>query len=438
MDFLERASFIVYTSPSGKVFQLRIVGDVSYKRKHNGEVKENPKSSSKNKTGKKQILDSNDTFQDKGMSGIDITLDCLFIGDNHDIEADAFIQALCEIGKSRLQLLYGGEITVNVLDFSVKNSMLEKINSTVVSVNFHQTAQTSYPKSKESAKNKIKEDAFEVDMSIAEDLDAQVQQIAQNATRAAAFQANFTKCLGAISDGLDAVNDVSIDSIMQDLANQSIIQSAFTMTRQIQIVMQKGARLAARVQNIASEIPSFGAFGVFGEMFKSFKSLTETKSSISDALRQSEIDNLILNDAMAKSALAALAETLVVNNYDTRKEATDAAQSLIAIDSDWNAYVDEQAGRIDDLKKAYIRDSNSTDLTAAAVGEILQQSYSLKIEKTIVLSEDTTILELAAEHYADEFKENPDETVAYLLKTNGFGDDEFFMLERGQSVKFYV
>lgn len=438
MDFLDRKSEIQYTSPSGKVFNLKIVGDFGYKRKHNGEVKENPKSSSKNKTGKKQILDSNDTFQDKGMSGIDITLVCLFIGDNHDIEADAFIQALCEIGKSRLRLAYGGEITVNVLDFSVKNSMLEKINSTVVSVNFHQTAKTTYPKSKESAKNEIKAKSNEVNIQSAQDFDAQVQQIAQNTTRAAAFQANFTKCLGAISDALDAINDVSIDSIMQDLTNQNVIQSAFTMARQIQIVMQKGARLAARVQNISSEIPSFGAFGVFGEMFKSFKALTETKSSISDTLRQSEIDNLILNDAMAKSALAALAETLVVNNYDTRKEATDAAQSLIEIDSDWNAYVDEQAGRIDDLKKAYIRDSNSTDLTATAVGEILQQSYSLKIEKTIVLSEDKTVIELAAEHYADAFKENPDETVGYLLRTNGFGDDEFFLIERGQSVKFYV
>ena len=69
---------------------------------------------------------------------------------------------------------------------------------------------------------------------------------------------------------------------------------------------------------------------------------------------------------------------------------------------------------------------------------ILEQSYKLKVEKTIVLSEDSTVIELAYEYYPEDFEENPDETVKYLITTNGFGDDEFFLIKRGAEVKIYV
>lgn len=57
-----------------------------------------------------------------GVGGKDVPLEVLFVGDNHDTEADAFEAALCEIGKSKLRLAYGNEFTVNVINFREKSS----------------------------------------------------------------------------------------------------------------------------------------------------------------------------------------------------------------------------------------------------------------------------------------------------------------------------
>ena len=102
-DFSTRQTNAIWTSPSGKVFELK-TNEGGYKRKHEGEIKTTPQDTKKNT---KKIADSSDTFLDMGVSGKSLTLDCLFVGDNHDIEAQSFEDALCETGKSRLKLHYG-------------------------------------------------------------------------------------------------------------------------------------------------------------------------------------------------------------------------------------------------------------------------------------------------------------------------------------------
>ena len=116
---------ITWTSPKGNVFNLKTT-ESGYKRKHVGTVKENPKTA---KSSTKKITDSNDTFSDLGMAGRDVNLDFIFIGENHSSDASSFEAALCEVGKSRLMLDYGDELTVNVIDFSVKRDLLKNMQS---------------------------------------------------------------------------------------------------------------------------------------------------------------------------------------------------------------------------------------------------------------------------------------------------------------------
>ena len=124
MSFIDELQDIIWISPSGKSYTIK-TQESGYKRKHIGEVKENPKTTSstsvssksggrkKNKTSashsvsttqsSKRVQDSNDTFTDMGIGGRDVTLDCYFIGEGHYSKAEAFTNALCEIGKSQLQ-----------------------------------------------------------------------------------------------------------------------------------------------------------------------------------------------------------------------------------------------------------------------------------------------------------------------------------------------
>lgn len=73
-----------------------------------------------------------------------------------------------------------------------------------------------------------------------------------------------------------------------------------------------------------------------------------------------------------------------------------------------------------------------------SANEILERSYKLKVEQIIVLSESKTPLELAYEYYKDDFRNDPDGTLEYLIRTNDLKDEEFFLVPQGSEVKIYV
>jgi len=442
VDILSQDRGVVWTSPKGTIFNLKTL-ESGYKRKHVGTIKENPKPK---KSTTKKITDSNDTFTDLGMAGRDVNLDFIFIGEKHDSESNLFEDALCERGKSRLILPYKGELTVNVIDFSVKNGLVENLNSTVVSVNFHETSKTNYPQSKSSGKKEVAKAATKTNEITAKNLSDAVSNVAADSSRMQKFTASYTKMLNNVSAALSTANNISLNSIMTDIMGQNVMSNAFTMTSQLQIVMSKAASLASKVKNAASDFSlssildsATGTSSVLGSWQTLIATLITSSSPTSSIrIQKSDIDNLLINDTAATSALSALCTNTVKTNFETRKDAVDTAKGLADLEQTWTEFVEEQISRIEDLNDTIIRDSGLTELVGAACGEILNQSYELKIEKTIVLSEDKTVIELVYENYPEKFAENPDEAIKYFIKTNNLQDDEFFLIERGSEVKIYV
>ncbi len=433
---------VTWTSPQGKIFDLKVT-EYGHKRKHVGTVKENPKTK---KSTTKKITDSNDTFSDLGMAGRDLTLNFLFIGEKHVTESDSFEAALCEIGKSKLLLPEGEELTVNVIDFSTTRDLIKNINSTVISVNFHETSKTTYPQSKKSGKKNVKAAAEKTKTISAQNIADTVSNIQSDTGRMQKFTASYSKMMNNVSSALSVANNVSLNSIMTDIMGQDLMSNAFTMTSQLQIVMSKAATLATNVKNgfsdfsLSSIIDSAtGASSVLGTwqgLISSF--MAATRPTGTTTLQKSDIDNILINDSAASSALAAISESVVNADYTTRKEAVEVAKGLEELERTWTEFIEEQISNIDDLNNTIIRDSGINEVVSSACGEILNNSYELKVEKTIVLSEDKTLLEIALENYPEQFKENPDETLLYLRNTNNIEDEDFFLLQRGSEVKIYV
>ena len=165
---------------------------------------------------------------------------------------------------------------------------------------------------------------------------------------------------------------------------------------------------------------------------------TPTGSVSSNGLSNAEIDSLLITDTIAVSALASLCETAIDTEFETRKEAVETAKKLIELEETWTEYIENQTAKITELGNVFTRDSNIVELVAAAAGEILNLSYELKVEKTIILTEDKTLVELAYENYYENFKDDPDGAIEYLRTSNNFTDDEFFLLPKGKGVKIYV
>lgn len=462
-DFLSRLKKITWRSPKGTLFTLKTTKS-GYKRKHIGEIKENPKTTSKSSVSThlkakgshtsynsgvsssqstKIVGDSNDTFNDMGVSGRDAPLDFLFIGKNHDIEAERFTKALCEIGKSRLRLAYGGEFTVNVLDFEVENDLIENINLTKVSVNFHETSNTTYPTGISSGVKQIKKDAAKTNTIVANTLANAVDNIkkTQKPSRLTKFSDSYTKMMTTVSDKLSTANDVTLNSIMTDALGQDATTNALTMTSQMQIVMYKAATLGFKAKNpdtVLSLSPTINSgMGAWQSLIASLI-INSTPVSGDADLSNNDIDKLIINDATATSALAGLSQAAAEADYTTRKEATETATSLIELEDAWTNHVEEQSNKITDLSNAIIRDSGINELVASASNAILERSYELKVEKTIVLSEDKAVIDIAYEYYSEDFAQNPDNTINYLITSNNLIDEEFFLVPKGSEIKVYV
>lgn len=461
MGFIDELQAVTWTSPKGDVFTLKTL-ESGYTQKHIGEVKENPRTSysaststkrgggKKSKTSssssvstsnsKKRVADVNDTFTDLGVGGRDITLDCYFIGENHHTKAKAFEKALCQTGKSKLQLAFGDEFTVNVITFKVSNTLAQNINTTIINVNWHETAKTTYPQSQKSKTKEIKNAAAVAKDNVAADF-AEVVENITTPTRMQAFNTNFSNVLNKATGALDFANNLTLKTIMNDIMGQNLQTSALTMATQLGIVFYKAAALAQRVKNPTSFFRLASGYGSLYGGWRSLISTLITNSSTPNtktSLTKNEIDNLLINDTTASLAIISIAESAIETQYETRAEAVDAAKNLIELEQTWTNFVEDETEKITELENVFIRDDGLQSVVAGAANEILERSYKLKIEKTIVLDEDKTILELAYEYYTNDFYVNPDSTVDYLIATNGFKDNQFFMLPRGSEVRIYV
>ena len=439
-DYETRKQPVLWTSPSGKTFTLKIK-EGGYKRKHVGEVKTSPNDTKKNgqKNNTKKIVESSDTFSDMGVSGKDVPLECLFIGSSHDIEAENFTNALCEVGKSRLRLAYGKEFTVNVLDFEVKYSLTEKLNSTTVSVNFHQTSENSYPKSESSNTKAVEKAAAITNESIANNLANVVENLSETTTVDSINQ-GFSNVLNKISAGLDTVNNVSLNSIVTDIAGQSLTGNAFTMVAQMQQVLFKATATVSKVKSISKNANSSS----FGALSRTWKSLINNLvsgvnlSSTNSNLTKEQVVNYVTIDTAIVSAISAISQAAVTYDFTTRKEATNAATALIELDEIRNNFASEQEARIDDLSYKFICDSGINELVDSAAAAIIEKSFELKVERTVILTEDESVVNLAYKYYPNDFEIDPEETINYLITSNSFANDQFFLLKRGTELKIYV
>ena len=73
------------------------------------------------------------------------------------------------------------------------------------------------------------------------------------------------------------------------------------------------------------------------------------------------------------------------------------------------------------------------DSVTKAVGYIVSISFSLKTEKTIILTENRSILDLVAELYGEL-----DDKLDFFINTNNLSGSEILELPRGREIVYYV
>lgn len=418
MGYAERQKECRWTSPSGKVFALKLLQEYELTKKHIGEVKNNPSRSYGKKNSRRTYRTVNasaDTFQDMGAAGADIPLQVVYTGENHDVEAEKLWQALSERGRSKLQLIYGDILTVQVIEFKRKSGLIKKCSSTTISIQFHEVAGNIYPQAKTDTSSKAVKTSAVAMSELAEEFGEAAEAVSNPETLLSKLQSGVSKAGSVFGD----IQNATFTGILSDLASGTLLVNPFVMGTQI-----------GKLFNTA-----FSSYSNAVSVLHSLESILNVFSSESSPSH----DEYIANNYIANTAIISAAEVLPQIEYDTRKDAVRAAEDFQDIYDEYVEYTETVEEPFNETLEDYIYSSvDINKVVEETVGAVIDKADDLKVEQHIILSEPSNLINLACKYYRDDFKENPEAAVDYLIKTNNFMEDDFLYLDRGREVLIYV
>jgi hypothetical protein len=116
---------------------------------------------------------------------------------------------------------------------------------------------------------------------------------------------------------------------------------------------------------------------------------------------------------------------------ELRTEAINLAQTIQDGYTDYKTYQQEKSNGFSLILP------DVTEETQNTCGMLLDLD-GLKTSLRIILAAPSDPINLCYKYYQRRFRNNPEETINYFQRTNNLSGDEFFLLDRGREVVFYV
>lgn len=357
-------------------------------------------------------------IQDRGNSGRKYPIRAIFHGEDCDLEASVFEAALLQRGVGKLEHpIYG---TVDVVAFgriSRRDDLKSAANQAIVEVVFWETTGAAYPSNQTDP---------------ASDIDAAVQSYNEKkaesfedsgalstATGRATFKNRYLGALGAVSSALEpiaaatdevkAVFDNIADSIA--LSIDVLIGEPLVLASQTSILMQTPARSTATI------LSKFDGYSLLLDQILGGSAPTDP-----DAFNGS--------DLFAAGIMTGLVTSATNTQFDTKENTLNAAELLLEQFSKYTDWRDNTDPGID-TGEAYQQLQEAVAITA---GFLVDVSFTLKREASIVLDRDKTIINVAAELYGSV----DDDTLNTLINTNKLTGSEIIELPRGRTIVYYI
>lgn len=414
MAWQERLKEAAYTSPDGTrtVFQYENVG----------------KSVTKKTTGF-EFPDADGTYvQDLGHSGRRYPLRMFFWGPDYDLQADAFEESLIERGVGKLEHpLYG---TVDVVPFGAitrRDDLKTAANQAVIQVTFWETIGLIYPSSQQDPASSVLNAVGGYNELSAEELEGSLGL--GTAIERVSFRDKYQALLDRARSTLQPIADAQ-DNVRQqfdaigDSINEGIdvlISDPLTLAFQTVLFIQSPARV---LQNITARLEAYGALAT---------SLITGDSAVSQPGNDSRNSNEFhVTDLYASTYVTGSIVSVVNNQFVTKTEALQAAEIVLQQFEGVAAWRDDNFQSLAevDTGAAYQKLQEAVALTAGFLVEI---SFTLKQERSVVLDRPRTAIDVAAELYG-----TVDVDLDFLINSNNLSGSEILELPEGREIVFYV
>lgn len=404
MAWTDRLKEAAYISPSGERYTFEF---------------ENVSNLRSKKTTNFEFPDVDGTYvQESGSTGRSFPLRCFFWGADYDQEAEAFDEALFEVGTGKLEHpVYGTVDVVPTGTITRRDDLKTAANQAIIEVTFMSTIGLIYP----SAQN---DPASEVLAAIVAYNEAVVGEFEDNIdldteVKKTSFKNQYKAFLNSLSDGVaaataefNAIND-SINEGLDLLVGQPLTLAFQTM----QLIQAPGRALALITDKLDA----------YKNLANSLIKNNDRSTSVSET-----VNDYITKDLFASGYVTGSVISVVNNQFDTRVAAIEAAADILAQFDEVNTWKDENLTELAtiDTGAAYQQLQASVALVA---GYLVEISFTLKQERRIVLNRARTIVDLTAELYGEI-----DESIDFLIESNDFSGSEILELPKGKEVVYYV
>lgn len=414
MSWEERIREAAYTSPSG----IRLL--FGY---------ENVAMSVDKKTAAFNFPDANGTYiQDLGHTGRKYALRLFFWGANYDQESDAFMAALLEKGTGKLDHpIYG---TKNVVPFGTikrRDDLKTAANQAVFDVAFWETIDVVYPTSQTDPASAVLSAISDYNEVAAIEFEASTD--IDSATEQATFKNSYTALLDGAKSGLQSVADTQENvqkqfNAVNDSINNGIeilIGEPLTLASQTVIMLQAPARALTSIEARLSAYANLATLIITGD----------------DAVQEPGLGSDNANafhtsDLYASTYVTGSIVSVINNRFETKTDALAAADLVLQQFADVAAWRDDNFQSLGEIDTggSYQALQEAVALTAGFLVEI---SFSLKQERSIVLTRPRTIIDLVAELYG-----SVDDQLDFFIDSNNLTGSEILELPRGREVVYYV
>jgi hypothetical protein len=414
MPWQQRIKEAAYTSPSGErqVFQY-----------------ENVRKQIDKKTSSFDFPDANGTLiQDLGHSGRRYPLQVIFWGDDYDTVSNDFEKMLLEKGVGRLEHpVYG---TINVVPFGRivrRDDLKTAANQAIFNVTFYETIGEFFPKEQEDQRSSILKALDDFKESISEEFKDLLG--ITSSVEETNFQVRYQRILD------DTTNSLSNIAKVQDDINSEFNAIVDSINNGIDILIEDPLTLAFQtVQMIQSPARAVGSIIA---RLNAYADLANDIIFGDDAVKTKGLDSnnaneFHVNDLFVSTYITGAIVAVINHEYITKTDALLDAERIVnkfQEVKDWRDDNFESLEKID-TGASYQQLQKAVSLTA---GFLVELSFDLQQEKSIVLDRNRTIIDLCGELYGEI-----DERLDFMINSNTMNGDSIIELERGQEIVYFV
>ncbi len=358
--------------------------------------------------------------QDLGHSGRRYPLRMFFWGDDYDIEATAFENALIEQGAGKLDHpLYG---TINVVPFGTitrRDDLKTAANQAVIEVTFWETINIVYPTVQTDPANSVSNAVDEYNLAAADEFEEVVKL--DTVVDQATFENSFESALDITSSELQPVADTQDDVRTKFAAISDSIKTSLT------ILASNLSVLAAQTTQLI-QTPARASSSSIETRFDTYGQLV----SVIINANNGDSNKFHINDLYVSTYVTGYIISALNNQFVTKVEAIVAAETIL------NQFEAVTNWRDDNFKELSEIDTGSAyqqlqEAVAIAAGFLVEISFSLKQERHIILTHPRTIIDLVAELYS-----SVDDQLDFFISSNELSGSEILEVPRGRDIVYFV